>query len=97
MVLDISIPGVLQVDVTDCVKGMIAGFPEELSGKTKAPWNENLFKVDPTPKMLGAERAKLFHAFVVKGTLASCASAAARSPGCPTSHCLYGNKSNQTK
>jgi hypothetical protein len=67
MVLDFSIPGVLQVDMTDYVKGMIADFPEELSGKTKAPWNENLFKVDPMSKMLDASQAKLFHTFVMKG------------------------------
>ena len=67
MVLDFSIPGVLQVDMTDYVKGMIADFPEELSGKTKAPWNENLFKVDPTSKLPNDKQAKLFHTFVMKG------------------------------
>jgi hypothetical protein len=34
---------------------MIDEFPEKLSGKTKGPWNENLFKVNPTSKKLGAE------------------------------------------
>jgi hypothetical protein len=31
---------------------MIEEFPDNLSGKTKMPWNENLFKVDPTSKHL---------------------------------------------
>jgi hypothetical protein len=46
MILDFSIPGILQVDMTPYVKSMIEEFPDKLSGKTKTPWNENLFKVD---------------------------------------------------
>ena len=67
MILDFSIPGILQIDMTPYVKSMIEEFPEELSGKTKGPWNENLFKVDTTSKKLEAERAKIFHTFVMKG------------------------------
>ena len=67
MVLDFSIPGVLQVNMTPYVKSMIDKFPEKLSGKTKGPWNENLFKVDTTSKKLGNEQAKIFHMFVMKG------------------------------
>ena len=67
MVLDFSIPGVLQVDMVSYVKSMIEEFPEDLSGKSKCPWNENLFKVDDTAKKLSRERAKHFHTFVMKG------------------------------
>ena len=67
MILDFSIPGVLQVDMTPYVNSMIEEFPAKLSGKTKTPWNENLFKVDPNAKQLDEERAKVFHTFVMKG------------------------------
>ncbi len=46
---------------------MIEEFPEKLSGKTKTPWNENLFKVDPDSKHLETKQAKVFHTFVMKG------------------------------
>jgi hypothetical protein len=55
MILNFLIPGVLQVDMTPDVRSMIDEFPEKLSGKTKGPWNENLFKVNPMSKKLGAE------------------------------------------
>jgi hypothetical protein len=67
MILDFSIPGVLQVDMTPNVKSMIEELPDKLSGKTKMPWNENLFKVDPTSKHVKNEQAKVFHTFVLKG------------------------------
>jgi hypothetical protein len=66
MILDFSIPGVLQVDMTLYVKSMIEEFPDKVSGKTKKPWNENLFKIDPTLKHLKNEQAKVFHIFVMK-------------------------------
>jgi hypothetical protein len=67
MILDFSIPGVLQVDMTPYVESMIEEFPDKLSGKTKMPWNENLFKVDPTSKHLETEQVKVLHTFVMKG------------------------------
>jgi hypothetical protein len=67
MILDFSIPGVLQVDMTPYIKSMIEEFPDKLSGKTKTPWNENLFKVDPNSKHLETEQAKVLHTFVMKG------------------------------
>jgi hypothetical protein len=90
MILDFLIPGVLQIDMTPYVKSMIDEFPEKLSGKTKGPWNENLFKVDPMLKKLGAEQAKVFHMFVMKGMF----SLQAWLPRYPTSSCIYGNKSH---
>ncbi len=67
MILNFSIPDVLQVNMTPYVKSMIEEFPDKLSGKTMTPWNENLFKVDLTSKPLDPERAKQFHTFVMKG------------------------------
>jgi len=67
MILDFLIPGVLQLDMTPYVKSMIEDFPDELNGKSKTPWNENLFKVDTTSKQLDPERARVFHTFVMKG------------------------------
>jgi hypothetical protein len=67
MWLDFSVPGKLQVDMTYYAKSMCEDFPEKLTGKTKGPWNENLFKVDETAKKLDAEKAKVFHTFVMRG------------------------------
>jgi hypothetical protein len=67
MILDFSIPGILQVNTTPYIKSMIEVFPDKLSGKTKTPWNENVFKVDPNSKHLKTKQAKVFHTFVMKG------------------------------
>jgi hypothetical protein len=67
MILNFLIPGELQVDMAPYIKSMIEEFPDKLSGKTKMPWNENLFKVDPNLKHLKTEQAKVFHTFVMKG------------------------------
>jgi hypothetical protein len=67
MILDFLIPGVLQVNMPLYVESMNEAFPDKLSGKTKIPWNENVFKVDPTLKHLKTEQAKVFHMFVMKG------------------------------
>jgi hypothetical protein len=48
---------------------MIVDFPEELE-KIRCPWNENLFKVDPTVPKLTKEKRELFHTFVAKGLFA---------------------------
>jgi hypothetical protein len=66
MILDFLIPGVLQVNMPLYVKSMNEVFPDKLSGKTKIPWNENVFKVDPTLKHLKTKQAKVFHMFVMK-------------------------------
>jgi hypothetical protein len=67
MIFDFLSPGMLQVHMTTYIKSMIEEFPGKLSGKTKTPWNENLFKFDPNSKHLQTEQAKVFHMFVMKG------------------------------
>ena len=71
MILDFSVPGVLQIDMTPYVKSMIKDFPKKLTGKSKTPWNENLFKVDQMSKALDTDTAKLFYTFVMKGMFLS--------------------------
>ena len=66
MILDYSVPGVLQVDMRPYVKSMIDEFPDELSGNSNGPWTANLFKVDDASPKLEPERAKTFHTFVMK-------------------------------
>jgi hypothetical protein len=56
---------------------MIDDFPEKLSGKTKGPWNENLFKVDQSISHICYERNVSLQAW---------------SSRYPTSNCIYGNK-----
>jgi hypothetical protein len=67
MTLDFTIPGVLQVDMTQYVKQMLQEFPEKLSGKTRCPWSETLFKVDEKSPKLSEGKRKIFHTFVMKG------------------------------
>ena len=45
---------------------MIKEFPEKLSGKANTPWTERLMKIDKTSKKLDAERASIFHTFIMK-------------------------------
>jgi hypothetical protein len=91
MILDFLIPGMLQIDMSLYVKSMIEEFHDKLSYKTMMPWNENLFKVDPTLKCLKNEQAKVFRMFVMKGMFL-CKHGC--QPGYPTScWCIYGNKS----
>jgi hypothetical protein len=90
MILNFLIPGVLQVDMTPYIKSMIEEFPDKLSGKTKMPWNENLFKVHPTLKHIKTEQAKVFHTFVMKGMFLAMQ---VWSSGYAPSHHIYGNKS----
>jgi hypothetical protein len=67
MILNFLILGVLQVDITPYIKSVIEEFLDKLSGNTKTPWNENLFKVDPNSKHLETKHAIVFHMFVMKG------------------------------
>jgi len=67
MNLDHSIPGKVQVDMTDYVKNMVEDFPEELSEKgAQYPWSDNLSKVDEASPKLVEHKAEEFHAFVAK-------------------------------
>ena len=67
MVLDYSRPGVLQIDMTSYVKGMIEDFPAKLEGEGGVPWTGKMFTVDAKSKRLDDERARIFHTFVMKG------------------------------
>ena len=71
MVLVLTIPEVLQINIMDYVKSIVHEFPEKLFGKTSSLWNENPFKVDLMSKKLDAKCAKFFHIFVMKGMFLS--------------------------
>ena len=66
MVLDYSIPGKLQVDMTNYVKDMVNEFPGVIK-PTNCPWTDNLFKVDTNSPQLAKDKAEEFHTFVAKG------------------------------
>ena len=66
MTLDCSIPSKLQVDMRYYVDNMINEYPEKIN-KTKAPWNENLFKVNENNPPLSKSEAETFHSFTMKG------------------------------
>jgi hypothetical protein len=67
MVLDYSHPGLLQVDMTSYVKGMVEDFPTKLEGEGAVPWSGKLYTVDLKSKRLDDERERIFHTFVMKG------------------------------
>ena len=69
MILDYSVDGEVQIDMTDYVKKMVSEFPQDaLQGpKVSTPASQNLFKVDKRSPRLDKESAELFHSFVLKG------------------------------
>jgi len=68
MVLDFTQEGVVIVDVSQHISNIESTFPEDLLGLTvKSPWNDDLFKVDPTSKKLDSERASIFHTITYQG------------------------------
>lgn len=66
MVLDFSKLGVLKIDMTEYVKGMIRDFPAELNGRANYPWNNNVFKIDKSSKKLNPDQAKQLHSFTMR-------------------------------
>ena len=71
MMLDYSIPGVLQVDMVDYLKGMITDFPYAIE-ETNCPWADKLFKVDVNSKTIDEKKSKIFHtSFVMKAMFVS--------------------------
>ena len=61
----------IKIDMKDYVKDMINDYPDELSGKSKTPANEKLFKVNEKSQKLKKEKAELFHTMVAKGLFLS--------------------------
>jgi hypothetical protein len=54
--------------MSDYVEHMLSGFPaEELQSKSKAPWNDNLFRVDEKSPNLIDDKRELFHTVVAQG------------------------------
>jgi hypothetical protein len=73
MKLDFTENVKLKLNMVDYVDNMVNDFPEELS-PSNYPWNENLFKVDPSSTLLPKEKKELFHTFVAKALfLCQCA------------------------
>ena len=64
MVLDFSTPGVLKVDMVDCVTGVVDDFPFPLK-EQKHPWTEKPFSPGNSPE-LDTEKKETFHTFVAK-------------------------------
>jgi hypothetical protein len=57
MKLNFTEKGKLKLDMVDYVDNMVNNFPEELS-PSNYTWNDNLFKVDPSSKLLPKEMTK---------------------------------------
>jgi hypothetical protein len=68
MKLDFTEKGKLKLNMVDYVEYMVNDFPEELS-PSNYPWNDNLFKVNPSSKLLLKEKKELFHTFITKAFL----------------------------
>ena len=65
MTLDYTTPGVLKVDMTDYVKGIVNEFPYPLQDQ-KYPWTAGLYTVNEDSPKLSQEKKELFHTFVAK-------------------------------
>jgi hypothetical protein len=67
MVLDFSEQGVLQVQMKDYITTLLNEFPYEIGdNKKKYPWNQELFKVHETEKLIPKNEKEIFHKFVAK-------------------------------
>jgi hypothetical protein len=68
MKLGYDVQGQVSIDMSDYVKPMLKGFPEEeFKHGSKTPWNENLFKVDAKSPELSGSVKELFHMVVAQG------------------------------
>ena len=59
------------VDMRKYLDDMFEEFPVQLTGKTKSPANDNLFRVMPGASPLTKEKAVVFHSFVMKSMFMS--------------------------
>jgi hypothetical protein len=72
MKLDYSTPGVVKVNLTEYIKGMIKECPEQLLDSSKnCPWNENLFKMNSAARPRNIKKSQVFHTFVAKALFLS--------------------------
>lgn len=71
MILDYSEKGILKVDMRYYIENMMAEFPEKLRSSNHKPWNDKLFRVDDTSKLLDKKRKETFHSFVMKAMFLS--------------------------
>jgi hypothetical protein len=63
--------GQVSIDMSEYVKHMLKGFPEEeVKHGSKTPWNENLFRVDAKSPELNGSAKELFHTVVAQGLFA---------------------------
>jgi hypothetical protein len=62
MKLDYSTPGVVKVNMTEYIKGMIKEFPVQLpESSNNCPWNENLFEVNSAARRISIKKAQVLH------------------------------------
>ena len=66
MILDYSLEGKLQVDMKYYIDKTIKEYPYPIK-PSKAPWNENLFKVNEKSPRLSKEDQEIFHSTIVQG------------------------------
>jgi len=66
MILDYTKENKLKLDMKYYIEDMIKEFPYELKGRTRAPWNDKLFKVNEKTKKLHDDKKSTFHTFLMK-------------------------------
>jgi hypothetical protein len=66
MILDVSIPGTMKLDMRYYIKQMIEDFPYKIKTMKTNPWTKKLFKVDRESKHLDNGMRTIFHTFVMK-------------------------------
>ncbi len=69
MIMDVAKEGAMKIDLQDCRKGRIDGFPCKIKEATTAKWTEKLLKIKEDSKNLEEEQWSIPHAFVMKAML----------------------------
>jgi len=67
IILNFEQPGTLVLDMSTYIDRMISEYPAQLTGVSKCPWTDSLYRVDQSLPLLQENKAKAFHTFVMKG------------------------------
>jgi len=67
IILNFEQPGTLVLDMSTYIDRMISEYPAQLTGVSKCPWTDSLYRVDQSLPLLQENKAEAFHTFVMKG------------------------------
>jgi len=66
MMLDYSMSGKVQINMSDYIDEMLKSLPEDMSGESSTPAGNHLFTVNPVAVALSSSESDMFHHYVAK-------------------------------